>query len=198
MINVNGSEDNFYRYKMNKVSVTNKGFGNGLITTINNLDEISKSINTPSEVLYKYIATNLGTNYNDKTKSLTGKHTQDKIQETIYSYINSFVICSKCGIPEINYTIKTLSKKNCIVEPRCSACGSVDTLKDNNKINQKTIDIILKYLQKNNTWINTKGNMVSQSSTFLNGFNIETYGEEVDQFNEFNKSINSDQDSSEN
>ena len=51
MINVNNSNDDFYRYKMEKVTVSNKGFGNGLFTIINNLESISKSINTPYEIL---------------------------------------------------------------------------------------------------------------------------------------------------
>ena len=72
-----------------------------------------------------------------------------KRYNSINSYINDFVICSKCGIPEINYTLV-----NNIVEARCSACGSINDIKNNNKINQKVVDIILKYLQM---YINVKG-----------------------------------------
>ena len=177
MINVNNSDDPFYRYKMEKVSITNKGFGNGLFTIINNLENIAKSINTPVEILYKYISNDLGSNYNEKKKSMNGNHTHEKIQESIYKYINDFVICSKCGIPEINYLLD--NKK---VEARCSACGSLNEIKNNNKINQKNVDIILKYLQKNKVWLKTKGTMVLQEKSFFNKFDIEEFGKEIDNY----------------
>ena len=175
MINVNNSDDLFYRYKMEKVNITNKGFGNGLFTIINNLENIAKSINTPIEILNKYIANDLGSNYNEKKKSMNGNHTQEKIQESIHKYINDFVTCSKCGIPEINYLLE--NKK---VESRCSACGSLNEIKNNNKINQKNVDIILKYLEKNKVWLKTKGNMVLQEKPFFNKFDAEEFGKEID------------------
>jgi translation initiation factor 5 len=175
MINVNNSDDLFYRYKMEKVNITNKGFGNGLFTIINNLENIAKSINTPVEILYKYIANDLGSNYNEKKKSMNGNHTQEKIQESIYKYINDFVICNKCGIPEVNYF---LENKN--IEAKCSACGTLNEIKNNNKINQKNVDIILKYLEKNKVWLRTKGNMVLQVKPFFNKFDAEEFGKEID------------------
>lgn len=175
MINVNNSDDLFYRYKMEKVNITNKGFGNGLFTIINNLESIAKSINTPVEILYKYIANDLGSNYNEKKKSMNGNHTHEKIQESIYKYINDFVICNKCGIPEVNYF---LEKKS--IEAKCSACGTLNEIKNNNKINQKNVDIILKYLEKNKVWLKTKGNMVLQEKPFFNKFDAAEFGKEID------------------
>jgi len=175
MLNVNGSDDDFYRYKMNRVNISNKGNGNGQFTIINNLEEISKTINTPYEILYKYIANDLGSSFNEKKKSLTGTHTQETIQNSIFKYINDFVICTKCGIPEINYTIK--DKNN--VESKCSACGSYNIIKNNNKINFKINDLILKYLQKNKNWKITKGNMI-----LLKDYGPEIFGQEVDKLNE--------------
>jgi translation initiation factor 2 beta subunit (eIF-2beta)/eIF-5 len=179
MININNSNDIFYRYKMEKVNITNKGLGNGLFTIINNLNNIAKSINTPPEILYKYIATDLGSNYNEKKKSINGNHTQEKIQESIYKYINDFVICTVCNIPEINYMLF-----NNKIESKCSACGSLNEIKNNNKINQKNIDLILKYLQKNKVWSITKGNMVLQEKPFFNKFNIEEFEKLIDEQNE--------------
>ena len=178
MININLSDDPFYRYKMEKVNITNKGCGNGLLTVINNLDNISKSINTPPEILSKYIATSVGSNYNEKKKTINGCHTQDKIQEAIYNYINDFVICNNCNIPELNFTLSSN-----ILESKCSACGSINKIKNNNKINQKIVDLILKYLNKNKIWTVSNGNMVSQN-TFNSTFNIEEYGKLVDELND--------------
>ena len=174
MLNVNGSNDDFYRYKMNMVNISNKGNGNGQFTIITNLTDICKTINTPPEILYKYIANDLGSSFNEKKNSLTGTHTQETIQQSIFKYINDFVICNKCSIPEINYSLKN---KN-IVESKCSACGSYNTIKNNNKINVKINDIILKYLQKNKTWTVTKGNMV-----LLKDYGPEILGQEIDKLN---------------
>jgi translation initiation factor 2 beta subunit (eIF-2beta)/eIF-5 len=214
MININNSNDLFYRYKMEKVNIINKGSGNGLLTIINNLENIAKSINTPYEILYKYIATYLGSNYNEKKKSINGSHTQEKIQESIHKYINDFVICNVCNIPEINYLLC-----NNKIESKCSACGSLNEIKNNNKINQKNIDLILKYLQKNKVWSITKGNMVLQENKFFNKgnmvlqenkffnkgnmvlqenkffnkFNSEEFGKQIDiQIDKSNKSSNFD------
>ena len=194
MLNVNGSNDDFYRYKMDMVNVSNKGNGNGQFTIINNLDKICKTINTPPEILYKYIANDLGSSYNEKKNSLTGTHTQETIQQSIFKYINNFVICTKCGIPEINYSLKN---KNTI-ESKCSACGSYNVIKNNNKINLKVNDLILKYLEKNKNWTVTKGNMV-----LLKNYAPETFGQEVDKLieeqnkeldNELNEELNNELD----
>lgn len=168
MININSSNDIFYRYKMEKVNIMNKGNGNGLYTIINNLENIAKTINTPEEILYKYIATSVGSNYNDKKKSINGSHTQDKIQESIYNYINDFVICSNCSIPEIIFVLN-----NNILESKCSACGNINKIKIKSKINQKIIDIIHKYLNRNKIWIVSYGNIVlqNQSDNNLNNIN---------------------------
>jgi translation initiation factor 5 len=153
MININGnSSDINYRYKMEKISLTNCGYGNGLYTIINNMDNIGKSINTPSEILYKYLASILGSAFNDKKKSLTGMHSVETIQQHIYDYINKFVICPNCNIPELMYKIE--NKKVC---SSCSACCKNNTIKYN-----KVLDLIEKYLIKNKEWIQTKGSMVEQ------------------------------------
>ncbi len=171
MLNVNGSNDDFYRYKMSMINVSNKGNGNGQFTVLNNIENICKTINTPPEILCKYIANDLGSSFNEKKNTLTGTHTQEIIQETIFKYINDFVICTKCGIPEINYSLKN---KNTL-ESKCSACGSYNTIKNNNKINLKISELILKYLQKNKYWKITKGNMV-----LLNNYEPEILGQEID------------------
>ena len=45
---------------------------------------------------------------------------------------------------------------------KCSACGSINKLKNSNKITEKCIDTIIKYLIRENNWINTNGTMVQQ------------------------------------
>jgi translation initiation factor 2 beta subunit (eIF-2beta)/eIF-5 len=158
-ININNSDDENYRYKMPKISLTFGGSGNGVFTLLNNIDDISESINTPSEILCKFIAYTLGSSYNEKKKTITGQHAN--IQEIIFDYINNFVICQTCGIPEISYSLNKISAKKYNLESKCSACGNISYPKSNNKITEKCIDIINKYLNKPNTqWTTKKGLMV--------------------------------------
>lgn len=156
-ININNTDDENYRYKMPKVSIKLGGAGNGTFTIINNMDEISNSLNTPSDIIYKYISYTLGSAFNDKKKSLTGHHTN--IQDIIFEYINFFVICPTCSIPELSYSLDKINSKNYNLISKCSACGNTHILKSTNKVNEKCIDVIIKFLQKNNSWINKEGNL---------------------------------------
>lgn len=156
-ININGLNDDFYRYKMDKMIITLGGNGNGLYTTINNIESISKSINTPSIIVLKYIASNLGSNYNENKKKFSGHHKIDILQNILYQYINTFVLCNNCNIPELSYKIE-IPNTMC----NCSACGNsinINTIV-NNKIDLKVVDLINKYLEKEKKWIQIKGNMV--------------------------------------
>jgi translation initiation factor 5 len=157
MININGSNDANYRYKMEKISLNNCGSGNGQFTIINNMDNIAESINTPSEILYKYFAFVSGSAFNEKKKSLTGTYSVPDIEEYLYDYINKFVMCPNCNIPELMYKIESRNVCAC-----CSACGKNNNIQYNTKINRKVLDLIEKYLEKNKVWVKTKGLLVEQ------------------------------------
>ena len=158
MININSSIDEFYRYKMPKVIIKLKGNGNGKFTELVNIEEISNCINTPSEIIFKYISSILGSSCNYKDKTINGYH--NNIQELIFDYIDKFVICPTCKIPELTYF---LEKKN--LNCKCSACGNIIKIKSiNNKIYDKCIDNISKYLIKENKWKKNDGSMVEQKN----------------------------------
>jgi len=156
-ININKSQDENYRYKMPIVSIKIGGAGNGIFTVINNIDEIAEAINTPPEILYKYISYTLGSAFNEKKKSFTGHH--NNIQDIIFDYINTFVICPACHVPELTYYLHKISAKKNILESKCSACGKINSIKASNKIVDKCIDTIIKYLSREGNWITNKGNM---------------------------------------
>jgi translation initiation factor 5 len=160
MLNINNSDDISYRYQMPRVSIKYGGSGNGKNTIINNMEEIALSLNTPPEIIYKFISFSCGSAYNEKNNSINGHH--NNIQSIIFDYINNFVICSICGIPELNYYLEKITAKKSNLVCKCSACGNINKIIDNTKINEKCIDTIIKYLNKNNNWINTSGTMVQQ------------------------------------
>jgi len=157
IININNTDDEFYRYKMPKVLIKLGGCGNGIYTTIDNMDEIAESLNTPSEVIYKFISYNLGSAFNEKKKLFTGHH--NNIQDIIFEYINFFVICPSCTIPELSYSLDKINSKKYNLISKCSACGNVHIVESTNKFNEKCIETIIKFMQKNNSWINKECNL---------------------------------------
>lgn len=160
MLNINNSDDIHYRYQMPKISIKYGGRGNGKFTVINNMEEIALAINSPPEIVYKFISYSYGSSFNEKEKTINGHHSN--IQDIIFEYINNFVICSTCNIPELNYYLEKKSAKKYNLICKCSACGTINQLKNTNKINDKCIDTIIKYLIKENNWIKTDGSMVTQ------------------------------------
>lgn len=161
-MNMNGNDnDTSYRYKMPVFKVTVAGKGNGVYTIFNNIDDISKSLNHPSEVIMKYLAIVSGSSYIQARETITGPHDPTELKELIMEYNKYLVFCSKCNIPE---TVPSLSgsKKNPTLQFCCSACKNTTEAKSVNKRIDKGIDIIVKYLKAGGEWKIHKANCVKQ------------------------------------
>lgn len=157
-MNINGKNDSSYRYKMEPLKSSICGKGNGMFTIINNLDVVSKHLNHPSILILKYMGVNFGSIVNDMKQTITGSHTTEELQKCLQQYIDKFVICPSCGIPETIPKITKLNKKNILLELQCSSCSS-----SNNILQCKHSELIVKYLEKNE-WNVNKGYMVKNIS----------------------------------
>lgn len=165
--------DNFYRYKMDKIKISQTGRGGNCHTILDNLDIISTQINTVPELLLNYIGGLLGCNTNQKSLKengyvLKGHYDNDKIQEAIYNFINFATLCKKCTIPELSPKVIKDGKKQQL-SMKCSACGESYELIGNNKYNDKLVDSMIKYYT-NNEFVANKGNMVVVSKDTFNPF----------------------------
>lgn len=105
------TSDIFYRYQMPEIEILfiHKK------TQLCNLNEISKSINIKdSNILFKYISKKLNTMGQVKNDLyfISGNFDKTIIQNIIYDYINSFLLCKTCNIPEIQ-------------NGKCLACGNL-------------------------------------------------------------------------
>jgi translation initiation factor 2 beta subunit (eIF-2beta)/eIF-5 len=163
-MNMNGNNiDTNYRYTMPQFNITIVGKSSGIYTIVNNIYDISKSINHPPEVIMKYIASVTGSNYIQERQSITGTHTVDELNNIIIEYIKYIVFCQKCFIPE---TIPSLSgsKKNIQLHLCCSGCKNTTNILNPNKRIKKAIDIIIKYLKTEDDWKIHKGTAVSQDN----------------------------------
>ena len=162
-ININReTDDPFYRYKMPDIKIRQAGKGNGCYTFIDNIEDISKAINTPSVILFNYIARALGSSFNDKKQTITGHYTYDQILNVIYDYINYFVLCHRCTIPELTPKIIGNKKRNLFFILVQLVVKNMMYIPDN-KIYSKTIDSIIKYYSIHE-YVPTKGTMVNVSS----------------------------------
>jgi translation initiation factor 5 len=136
VINISGAnpvDDPEYRYKMPAVFGKIEGSGNGIKTAIPNITDVGFSLHRAAGEVNKFFGCELGaqTTYNEDTDRaiINGAHTDDALQNLIHRYIELFVLCPNCRLPETEYKIKN----ECIFH-RCMACGAKDMVDMNHKL----------------------------------------------------------------
>ena len=160
-LNINGdNNDPYYRYKMPLLVSRQAGRGNGCFTILENLPDVTKSLNTPHNIIFKYMGSVLGSNTTEKNMSITGHYSNEELITILYQYINSFVMCPNCNIPELSPSVEG-KKKNKKLILTCSACGKSENKVHNGKEEEKGIDLIIKFLE-NNKWPVGKGLIVDK------------------------------------
>ena len=142
MININKSDDPFYRYTMPKIVIKYEGQK----TILQNIKDISKSLNRPEEYIYKYIGYELGTNVilKDNIVKINGVFSNEKIQELIFNFINNYVLCTSCNNPET--TIEKYSKQ---LKLLCKSCGHTSSTNSLSSLDHKLTNFIFQTLKKN-------------------------------------------------
>ena len=123
-MNINGSNDPFYRYKMPplKSQVLSKN-----TTVINNLDEISKSLNRTKKSILKFMQYHLKSACQFGKNSISGEYSSDKLQSVLQEYIKKYILCPVCGNPE------TIWHKTDMI---CQACGKKSSFKDDSMVSK--------------------------------------------------------------
>jgi len=136
VINIAGTtpiDDPEYRYKMPSVYGKIEGRGNGIKTVIPNITDVALALHRDPGEVNKFFGCELGaqTTYNADTDRavVNGAHTDGVLQTAIKSYIDIFVLCPNCGLPETDYKIKS----GCIYH-KCMACGSKEMVDMNHKL----------------------------------------------------------------
>jgi translation initiation factor 5 len=135
MQNINKNNDVYYRYKMPIPCIKNVKN----TTIIENLKDIANSLKCPAEYIIIFLKTELGTNTvisSDKA-IINGHHSKDIINLNLEKFINMFILCPKCSLPECDFNGKKLN---------CRACGCISSLK-----NHKLTSFILKNNKKKKT-----------------------------------------------
>ncbi|ARF10246.1 translation initiation factor 2 subunit beta [Hokovirus HKV1] len=136
-VNIPNNDDPFYRYKREKIILKSESYRTVLV----NLNNISNAIERNSETLATFIKYKLNINIVEKQNVwyTSSKITVDDIENAIEEFINYFVLCPTCKIPETNLITK---KKD--IELSCRACSKTNTTKNDKKHVIKFSDYILK------------------------------------------------------
>lgn len=122
-ININNEiEDAFYRYKMPDIHSQFESSGNGIKTSILNINEIASSLQRDISEISKMFNVLLTTNskYKEKRLILNGKFELNILKNVLTNYINIFILCKRCHLPETYYHVK---KKHQKIYKLCNACG---------------------------------------------------------------------------
>ena len=126
-------DDPEYRYKMPTVFGKMEGRGNGSKTVIPNISAVGLSLHRDPGEVNKFFGTELGaqTTYNAETDRavVNGHHTDQVLQQMIHKYIECFVLCPNCRLPETEYKIKSGA-----VYHKCAACGAKEMVDMSHKL----------------------------------------------------------------
>mmetsp|Transcript_33011 Transcript_33011/g.32717 ORF Transcript_33011/g.32717 Transcript_33011/m.32717 type:complete len:295 (+) Transcript_33011:35-919(+) len=126
-------EDPSYRYQMPALQITGESRGNGVKTKLINLSDVSRALNVPTEYPLRFFAAELGASSEYKQSEnkaiLKGTFRREDLQKLLDQFIEKFVLCFKCHLPEISYRFK----RNILIAD-CKACGNVKPMDMSHKI----------------------------------------------------------------
>lgn len=136
IVNIAGTspvDDPEYRYKMPLVFGKIEGRGNGIKTVIPNISDVAMSLHRDPGEVNKFFGCELGaqTTFNVETDRavVNGAHTDTVLQTMMHRYIENFVLCPSCRLPETEYRIK-----NDTIFHKCAACGAKDMVDMSHKL----------------------------------------------------------------
>ena len=127
-MNINGSIDQFQRYKMPKLATRyNEGRKRTYIT---NLLEVCAALNRDQDFVVLYIKKKLSTSVSWKKKQeeleLGGIYKVDFLQGILQDLINEYILCRVCSNPETKLRLKS---KGTSLSMKCAACGGKSVIK---------------------------------------------------------------------
>jgi translation initiation factor 5 len=132
-VNIGGSNDDAsYRYKMPRLVTKIEGRGNGIKTVIVNMSDIAKALHIDPSYPTKFFGVELGAQSkydkaNDKAV-VNGAHNAKDLANLLTKFIEIFILCPNCHLPETTMTVKKGIKVD------CAACGYNDVLRTDHKL----------------------------------------------------------------
>lgn len=125
-------EDPNYRYKMPKLLSKIEGRGNGIRTNVYNMGEIARALKRPPMYPTKFFGCELGAmvkfEENEEKALINGAHNEQDLVAILDKFIQMYVLCGGCELPEIDITVK-----KGVLLCKCNACGYSGTLDNTHK-----------------------------------------------------------------
>lgn len=119
--------DPSFRYKMPKMITKIEGKGNGIKTNLVNCTAVAAALHRTPSVVTKFFGTEFGAISKFDAGTLisivNGAHENKTCQETLDKFIDIFVLCPNCHLPETDLCLEG-KKKNVSILHNCKACGS--------------------------------------------------------------------------
>jgi translation initiation factor 5 len=132
-----------------------EGRGNGIKTAIPNMTQLAFSLHRDPAEVTKFFGTELGaqTTWDKDTERsiVNGAHTTQDLQTNLFKYIEKFVLCPNCRLPETGtdllYFVRRVlqrtsglkrpeykMKKDDTIFSKCAACGASEMLDMTHKL----------------------------------------------------------------
>jgi translation initiation factor 2 subunit 2 len=95
----------------------------GNVTVYENFQDTTKRLDRRDDHVMKFLQSELGTSgHIDESGRLrlTGEFNQRRVQEALDEYVDEFVLCSECGLPDTK-----LEREQGALILRCEACGAI-------------------------------------------------------------------------
>eukprot|EP01097_Dermamoeba_algensis_P005212 TRINITY_DN3312_c0_g1_i1.p1 TRINITY_DN3312_c0_g1~~TRINITY_DN3312_c0_g1_i1.p1 ORF type:complete len:382 (-),score=66.04 TRINITY_DN3312_c0_g1_i1:48-1193(-) len=136
VINIDGSDDSFYRYKMRQLYVQVVGKGKMIKTNLLNIDDVSHDLRIPPSFFTAYIGYELGTPSKFDAKkperergSISGDYEPSILSGIVKKMISEWILCPNCKYPECTTSVEPKTKK---IQIECRSCGGISfpTLND--------------------------------------------------------------------
>lgn len=123
-INLRGLTENndpFYRYKMEKPEIVREKSK----TVFKNIGVLAKDLNRDPELMASFIKSRLGINgvYKKDQLMINGKVDETNLTDALYEFIEYFVLCPTCKLPETELKTGKTVRMSCKC---CSYRGSIN------------------------------------------------------------------------
>jgi len=134
LLNIGGdANDASYRYKMPKLVTKVEGRGNGIKTVIVNMVDIAKALHCEPGYPTKFFGIELGaqSKFNPSTERaiVNGCFEQRDMAKMLNKFIDIFILCPTCHLPEIKMKVKRTN-----IKIDCAACGHNGVLQTKHKL----------------------------------------------------------------
>jgi len=112
-----------------------EGRGNGIKTVLPNIIEVASALHVLPAYLVKFFGIELGAQSKFDASLgvhravVNGAHSADDLQKVTDRFIQQFVLCSACHLPELNTTVKSNG-----VRFQCASCGAAGSFPPAHKL----------------------------------------------------------------